>query len=118
MAGRKRLRSLDEFERLPWHTRKPARLFSINAVLGFVAIVGLSALTGASTTVRGRDAIAQAIKNIGAATDLRKRSPKAGDYWDGCNGARAAGTASIYRGEPGYREGMDGDGDGIACEPY
>ncbi|TNE38964.1 MAG: excalibur calcium-binding domain-containing protein [Sphingomonadales bacterium] len=24
----------------------------------------------------------------------------------------------MYRGEPGYREGMDGDGDGIACEPY
>lgn len=24
----------------------------------------------------------------------------------------------IYRGEPGYRVEMDGDGDGIACEPY
>ncbi len=32
--------------------------------------------------------------------------------------ARAAGTAPIYRGEPGYRDGLDGDSDGIACEPY
>jgi hypothetical protein len=32
--------------------------------------------------------------------------------------ARAAGAAPIYRGQPGYREEMDGDGDGIACEPH
>jgi hypothetical protein len=47
----------------------------------------------------------------------RARTPQAGDYWPGCD-ARAAGTAPIYAGEPGYRSGMDGDGDGIACEPY
>lgn len=55
------------------------------------------------------------------ATDLgvaRERAPQDGDYWRGCDDARAAGTAPIYRGEPGYREGMDGDNDGIACEPY
>ena len=39
-------------------------------------------------------------------------------YWHGCNDARTAGTAPIYRGEPGYRSEMDGDSDGIACEPY
>lgn len=39
-------------------------------------------------------------------------------YYAGCNEARAAGAAPIYRGEPGYREDMDGDGDGIACEPH
>jgi hypothetical protein len=47
----------------------------------------------------------------------RTRPPQPGDYWPGCNAARAAGSAPIYQGEPGYREGMDGDGDGIACEP-
>ncbi|MDX8357869.1 excalibur calcium-binding domain-containing protein [Sphingopyxis terrae] len=26
--------------------------------------------------------------------------------------------APIYRGEPGYREGLDADADGVACEPY
>ena len=31
---------------------------------------------------------------------------------------RAAGVAPIYAGQPGYREEMDGDLDGVACEPY
>jgi hypothetical protein len=48
----------------------------------------------------------------------RARLPQPGDYWGGCNDARAAGTAPIYRGEPGYRPDMDGDGDGIACESH
>jgi Excalibur calcium-binding domain len=39
-------------------------------------------------------------------------------YYAGCNEARAAGAAPISRGQPGYREGMDGDNDGIACEPH
>lgn len=39
-------------------------------------------------------------------------------YYQNCDAARAAGAAPIYRGSPGFREGMDGDGDGIACEPY
>ena len=39
-------------------------------------------------------------------------------YYRNCREARAAGVAPIYRGQPGYRPEMDGDGDGIACEPY
>ena len=39
-------------------------------------------------------------------------------YYANCNAARAAGAAPIYRGQPGYRQEMDGDNDGIACEPY
>ena len=39
-------------------------------------------------------------------------------YYAGCQEARAAGAAPIYRGQPGYRPEMDGDDDGIACEPY
>lgn len=38
-------------------------------------------------------------------------------HYSGCNGVRAAGKAPIRAGEPGYRNDMDGDGDGIACEP-
>ena len=49
---------------------------------------------------------------------IRAREAQPGDHWAGCHDARAAGTAPIYRGEPGYREGMDGDSDGVACEPY
>lgn len=35
-----------------------------------------------------------------------------------CAEARAAGAAPIRRGQPGYGAHLDGDGDGIACEPY
>lgn len=90
---------------------------------GGAALIGT--VIGLGTTVGGRQAASDAIKWVGAATDLRSRPPQPGDNWGGCNDARAAGTAPIYRGEPGYRDGMDGDGDGmdgdgdgIACEPY
>lgn len=39
-------------------------------------------------------------------------------YYSGCNEVRAAGLAPLYRGQPGYRPEMDGDDDGIACEPH
>ena len=39
-------------------------------------------------------------------------------YYPNCRAAWAADKAPIYRGQPGYREELDGDGDGIACEPY
>ena len=39
-------------------------------------------------------------------------------YYPNCGAARAAGVAPIHAGEPGYRDEMDGDLDGIACEPY
>ncbi|WP_298090038.1 excalibur calcium-binding domain-containing protein [uncultured Sphingomonas sp.] len=48
----------------------------------------------------------------------RARLPQPGDHWRGCDDARAAGTAPIYDGEPGYSWRMDGDGDGVACENY
>lgn len=33
-----------------------------------------------------------------------------------CAEVRAAGAAPLRRGEPGYRSGLDGDNDGVACE--
>jgi hypothetical protein len=36
----------------------------------------------------------------------------------GCDAVRAAGKAPLHAGEPGYRSEMDGDGDGLACEPH
>ena len=38
-------------------------------------------------------------------------------HYPGCDAVRAAGKAPLHSGDPGYRSGMDGDGDGIACEP-
>ena len=48
----------------------------------------------------------------------RAPAPPAGVLFRNCKEAWAAGAAPIYRGQPGYRPEMDGDGDGIACEPY
>jgi len=41
-----------------------------------------------------------------------------GVYYRNCNAAWASGAAPLYRGQPGYRAEMDGDGDGVACEPF
>jgi endonuclease YncB( thermonuclease family) len=38
-------------------------------------------------------------------------------FWN-CAQARAAGAAPMYRGQAGYNPNLDGDNDGIACEPY
>ena len=38
------------------------------------------------------------------------------DYYPDCAAVRAAGAAPLHSGEPGYRSGLDGDNDGIACE--
>lgn len=37
-------------------------------------------------------------------------------YYANCAAVRAAGKAPLYRGQPGYRAGLDRDGDGVACE--
>jgi Excalibur calcium-binding domain len=37
-------------------------------------------------------------------------------YYQNCAAARAAGAAPLHAGEPGYRTGLDRDGDGTACE--
>ncbi len=43
-------------------------------------------------------------------------TPETAVYYKNCTAAREAGAAPIHRGEPGYRSGLDGDNDGVACE--
>lgn len=42
----------------------------------------------------------------------------ASTYYRYCDEARAAGRAPLYKGQAGYRQELDRDGDGVACEPY
>ncbi|MCV7245494.1 excalibur calcium-binding domain-containing protein [Mycobacterium mantenii] len=51
-------------------------------------------------------------------TTTTSPSPTSGGsaYYPNCRAACAAGVAPIYRGQPGYRSGLDRDNDGIACE--
>ncbi|WIY04259.1 excalibur calcium-binding domain-containing protein [Amycolatopsis mongoliensis] len=37
-------------------------------------------------------------------------------YYKNCAEAKAAGVTPIHRGQPGYRSGLDRDGDGTACD--
>jgi Excalibur calcium-binding domain len=37
-------------------------------------------------------------------------------YYKNCAAAWADGAAPLHKGDPGYRDGLDRDGDGIACE--
>ncbi len=89
------------------------------ALLGLGLVGAMAAAGWTMASPEQQAATLSAAKEVGVATGMmRERAPQEGDYWRGCDDARAAGTAPIYRGEPGYREGMDGDSDGIACEPY
>jgi hypothetical protein len=101
-------------------SRRGGRSSSLGGYVAGALLVGVTAGTGWLFTMpEGRQAFMTNAKDIAVSTGMmRERAPQEGDYWRGCDDARAAGTAPIYRGEPGYREGMDGDNDGIACELY
>lgn len=51
-------------------------------------------------------------------TTPQQRAAERSAYHRNCNDVRAAGAAPMYRGQAGYREKLDGDSDGIACERY
>mgnify|MGYP001764954653 CR=1 FL=1 len=94
----------------------PMELKLLGAAAALGAIVGVGSIAASEGGVQR---IASAAHSFAVNTGMaRARAPQAGDYWAGCDSARSAGTAPIYRGEPGYRVEMDGDSDGIACEPY
>lgn len=57
-----------------------------------------------------------AITQRPTATNTPVPRPTAGMY-SSCAAARAAGAAPLYRGQPGYNPALDGDRDGVACEP-
>jgi hypothetical protein len=89
-------------------------------LLGGAALAGLAigliwAASGNGDLARATAAARDAAASGGL---VRRHDPPAGAYYSGCREARAAGVAPLYAGEPGYRPEMDGDGDGIACEPY
>lgn len=98
------------------HRPVPVEVKLLGAAAALGAVVGIGSIAASEG---GPQRVASAVRSIAVNTGMeRARAPQTGDYWPGCDAARAAGTAPIYRGEPGYRTGMDGDSDGIACEPY
>jgi len=88
-----------------------ARNHSLTALLCLAALTG-PAITDRADAQRRRDTRSTANAQQAASTS------RDAVYYRNCTEARAAGVAPLYRGQPGYRPQMDGDLDGIACEPY
>lgn len=80
------------------------------------AVIGLSR----KHDDQGEKATAQTLLSSEPHFGATPMSERAGTsvYYRYCDDARAAGAAPISRGEPGYRDELDRDGDGVACEPY
>lgn len=87
---------------------------------GVVGIMAAAALVGAGAgAVAANDGDLTPVKEWAVSAGMvRENSPQPGAYYRNCDAARAAGVAPLYRSEPGYREPLDADGDGVACEPY
>ncbi len=81
-----------------------------------VAIVSVVAFAGALWATSGD---APDLNEIDAwAARQTASEPLVDHHFSGCDEARAAGRENIPISDPSYRESMDGDGDGLACEPY
>ena len=59
---------------------------------------------------------AQKPRNYSYGLPNQKKTLSRGTYYQNCAHARSYGATPLYRGEPGYRKGLDRDNDGIACE--
>ncbi|MEH0938701.1 excalibur calcium-binding domain-containing protein [Micromonospora psammae] len=65
---------------------------------------------------RNGDGVACDFEDDPASADDSSGDDGGDAYYANCSEARAAGAAPIQRGEPGYRKGLDRDGDGTACD--
>lgn len=82
---------------------KDIAFVALVAGLSSVAFLGILSLPAASVSTVHPSAAIEALDST---------------YYAGCNEVRSAGKAPLYREQPGYRSDMDGDDDGIACEPH
>ena len=48
--------------------------------------------------------------------ETQQQNSDSGTYYRNCAAARAAGSAPLRQGQPGYRAALDRDKDGVACE--
>lgn len=105
------------FRRYSSPSPRPSK--SIIILAGLAALSAAIGLSGKHDD-EGEKAAAQTLMSSEpdyGETPVSKRAA-ASVYYRYCDDARAAGAAPINRGEPGYRDELDRDGDGVACEPY
>ena len=87
-----------------------------NAVLAAAGFAGLGTGSGVvvSQSLIAGTIASSATQSVSFYSEQPRVSAPA--YYDNCTAARNAGAAPLYRGDPGYRSGLDRDKDGIACE--
>jgi hypothetical protein len=83
------------------------RLASVAAATFLVVVAG---------GLAGPDLLQQI--EVATATANMQPSVSTSTYYPSCGAAHAEGVYSITQGKPGYRQELDADGDGLACEPY
>ena len=84
---------------------KPAPIWLVGAGAFVIAFIGASYVLAPDAP--GKAELRQ---------EWRKRTTD--QHYSGCGQARANDHEDIASWEPSYRDHMDGDGDGLACEPY
>jgi len=75
-----------------------------------------SSRSGPATLVGSSPAPTTPVRPVVPVVPTASSSPAGDVYYGKCADAWAAGVAPLYKGQPGYRPGLDGDKDGIACE--
>jgi hypothetical protein len=96
--------------RVPYVTRRKQKRSSPGEILGALLILAVM--------IWAEFPQLKAALSIVAVPAEQQMQVEQSAYYSNCAEARAAGAAPISRGEPGYREGLDGDSDGVACERY
>ena len=89
-------------------------------VLG-VGIAGCDDVSAASSDAASSAAPAESQQDAAggdsAGSEKSESAPEPQkEFYANCKAAKAAGAAPLYRGDSGYSEDLDRDGDGIACE--
>lgn len=94
--------------------RRRGRLDGEAAFSILVLAVAVTAFVLALNPAATRTIVKAIAGSVAEATESRLTD----QHFRNCDAARAAGRQSIPSWDPSYRERMDRDGDGVACEPY
>jgi hypothetical protein len=103
---RKRMRRAQQQD--AWRTGGVIVLGAILGLAGFLAIERWSASADAPVAAQQSE----------PHPPMQRRNALHSRAFSNCAQARAAGTAPVYAGQPGYGEHLDRDLDGVGCEPY
>ncbi len=84
---------------------------------GVLSLAGL-AVPGAALAQEVQQAAVQRAVPKGSPRISRGTPVVANVHYADCEAVRAAGAAPLLRGQPGYSDLLDRDGDGVACDSY